>query len=188
MARWRRRRRSGRAGPSTCGLPGIRRPPRPCIDAHRAGEEAEAIDDRPGFRRCSTVMARLAAVQRFESGEGFASRSMRVGELEQQAGRVRPASCATTSRTPCRRPRRRRRPAAARPRAGRGSVAPGLWIEHLLLASRCPATKFRADQHLGLEHERLLPSSRMFALGPAIGVALARQVVGGEDRQGGQRR
>ena len=45
-ARSRRRCRSDRAGPSRCGPADIRRRPAPGMRAHRAGEEAVAVDDR----------------------------------------------------------------------------------------------------------------------------------------------
>ena len=44
--------------------------------AHRAGEEAEAIDDRRDLV-VEHGVDRLAAVQRFERGEGFGLASMR---------------------------------------------------------------------------------------------------------------
>jgi hypothetical protein len=55
--------------------PGIR--PRPARHAaHRAGEEAEAIDDG-GDLVIQRRIDRLAAVQRLERGEGSASASIR---------------------------------------------------------------------------------------------------------------
>ena len=121
--------------------------------AHRAGEEAEAVDDRRNFV-VQHPDARLAAVERFERGERLGVPFDRVGELQEQRGPLR---------------RRRRRPA----REGLfGGVDGGvhllnrgfrqveqkllrLRIEHAL-AGLAAGDELVADQHVCVEHETLL--------------------------------
>jgi hypothetical protein len=56
---------------------------RPLHGAHRAGEEAEAVDDG-GDLVAQDQIARLAAIERLEGREGFRLRLDPVGELQEQ--------------------------------------------------------------------------------------------------------
>ena len=125
-------------------------------DARRAGEEAQAIDDRRHLVVLHRV-DRLAAVQRLELGEGLPPPPRCGRRASASAPRAAPASCATSSR----------RPSSAAATAcvdlvGRrlldlgDDLAPvfGLMTGS---ASPLPFDKLRSDQHFGLHGLLLRP-------------------------------
>ena len=118
--------------------------------AHRAGEEAEAVDDRRDLV-VQHADPRLAAVQRFERGEGLGLALDGVGELQQERralGRrgARPGLEGLRGRIDRRVDLRRR---------GLGQLDDsllGLGIEHGFRRFGA-VDEVRADQHLRVEHE-----------------------------------
>ena len=118
--------------------------------AHGAGKEAEAVDDRRHLV-LQHADARLAAVQRFERGEGFGIALDGVGELQQERralGRrgARPGLERLLGRI------HRRVDLRGRGIGELDDGLLGLGVDHGFRRFGA-VDEFRADQHLRVEHE-----------------------------------